>query len=245
VKKKSKSKMNQTFSEALLLSDNSPFSVKEAYKTLRTNVIFSLPGNECKCIGVTSATRGEGKSTVAVNLAISLAQLNKKVVLIDCDLRLPTVLTKLNIKMQDGLSNYLSGMVDSIPVVRLKKRDIDVIPSGMIPPDSTALINSDEMTKMLKMLRKSYEYIVFDFPPINIVSDAALLSSEMDGYLIVVRDGLSRIQQLNETFRQMRLVGAKIIGFVYNGKDREKKYYKYKKGKQYYSNYYYYYKKKS
>ena len=235
--KKSKVRSNQVFTEGLLLSEDSPFSVKEAYKTLRTNVIFSLPGSECKCIGVTSATRGEGKSTIALNLAISLAQLNKRVILIDCDLRLPTILTKLNLKNQEGLSNYLSGMIDYIPVVRIKKRNIDVIPSGMIPPDATALINSEEMLKMLKTLEKSYEFIIFDFPPINIVSDAVLLSSEMDGYLIVAREEVSRFQQLVETFRQTRLVGAKIIGFVYNGKIEEKKMYKRKK---YYGSYYYY-----
>ena len=235
--KKAKTASNQISGEGLLLSESSPFSVKEAYKTLRTNVIFSLPGSGCKRIAITSATRGEGKSTIALNLAISLAQLNKRVILIDCDLRLPTILSKLNLKNQEGLSNYLSGMIDYIPVVRIKTRNIDIIPSGMIPPDATTLINSDEMLKMLKTLEESYEYIIFDFPPINIVSDAVLLSSKMDGYLIVVREDISRFQQLIETFRQTHLVGAKIIGFVYNGKIEEKKMYKRKK---YYRNYYYY-----
>ena len=241
--KKNKPKSNsQVFGGNLLLSEKSPFSVKEAYKTLRTNVTFSLPGNGCKCIGVTSAIRNEGKSTIAINLAISLAQLNKRVVLIDCDLRLPTVLSKLKIKNQEGLSNYLSGMIDSIPVIQLNKLNVDIIPSGTIPPDATALINSGEMQKMLKILRESYEYIIFDFPPINIVSDAVLLSGEIDGYLIVVRNGFSRFQQLTETFRQMKLADAKIIGFVFNGKNEEKKYYK--KGNKYYGNYYRYYKQK-
>ena len=243
MKNKASSKSTETISSNLLLSENSPFSVKEAYKTLRTNVTFSLPGSGCKCIGVTSAVRGEGKSTIAINLAISLAQLNKRVVLIDCDLRLPTILSKLNIKGQEGLSNYLSGMIDCIPILRFKNRNIDIIPSGMIPPDATALIDSEEMQKMLQKLRDSYEYIIFDFPPINIVSDAVLLSGEIDGYLMVIRDGFSRVQQLTEAFRQLRLADAKIIGFVYNGKGEEKKYYK--KNSKYYGKYYHYYEKKN
>ena len=93
----------------MLLSSKSAFSVQEAYKTLRTNISFSLPGSGCKCIGITSANRGDGKSSVAVNLAISFAQINKKVVILDCDMRLPTVASKIGIESKPGLSNFLIG----------------------------------------------------------------------------------------------------------------------------------------
>lgn len=224
---KKKNKTNQIFDgKTMLLSANSPFSVQEAYKTLRTNVAFSLPGSECKCVGITSANRGEGKSTIAINLAISLAQLNKRVVLIDCDMRLPTVASKMNFKANEGLSNYLSGAIDQLPLYRIESRGIDIIPSGNIPPDSTILINSEEMKKLIRLLRESYDYVVLDFPPINIVSDAVLLSGEIDGYLMVVRHGYSENQKVNEALRQMRFADAKIIGFVYNGKGSDRKYYK-------------------
>ena len=239
---KNKTKRTEIFdSKNMVLSSQSPFSVQEAYKTLRTNVIFSLPGTDSRCIGITSANRGEGKSTIAINLAISLAQLKKKVILIDCDLRLPTVISKLNIKAKEGLSNYLSGMIKEIPIICVRDLDVDIISSGTIPPDATALINSEEMVNLLKLLKEQYDYIILDFPPINIVSDAVLLSGMIDGYLMVVRHNLSEYKKVSEALRQMQFAGAKIAGFVYNGKSNDKKYYK-RKG-YYYRNDYYYYKK--
>jgi capsular exopolysaccharide synthesis family protein len=224
-------------SKMILLSDQSAFSVQEAYKTLRTNVTFSLPGSGCKCIGVVSASRGDGKSSIASNLAISLAQINKRVVLIDCDLRLPTVAKKFNIPSVPGLSNYLSGDVKRIAITHDPDRKVDIIPSGNIPPDSTILISSPEMLQLIAELKESYDYIIFDFPPINIVSDAAILSGVIDGYLLVVRHETSEYQMVAETIRQMNFADAKIIGFVYNGKNSSKKYYK--RGKAYYKNNYY------
>ena len=228
---------NKQDSSSLLLSPESSFSVQEAYKTLRTNVEFSLPGSDCKCIGVTSANRGEGKSTTSINLAISLAQINKKVILIDCDMRMPTVIYKLNLTANQGLSDYLSGVINDIPIMRLNNRGIDIIPSGTIPPDSTTLIKSPAMTELVEKLKEVYDYIIFDFPPINIVSDAVLISNIIDGYIIVVRHKYSEFQKIHETIRQMRFADAKIIGFVYNGIDISKKYYK--RSRYYKSSYYY------
>lgn len=239
---KKKNSSNVVFdTKKMLLSDKSSFSVQEAYKTLRTNVTFSLPGSDCKCIGITSANRGDGKSTIAVNLSISLAQINKKVVLIDCDMRLPTIASKLGCKSTPGLSNYLSGDCTEIPIVSVSDKGIDIIPSGNIPPDSTTLISSQEMHRLCDRLKESYDFIVFDFPPINIVSDAVMMSGIIDGYLIVARHNHSEYQMIGETIRQMRFADAKVIGFVYNGKGEEKKYYKskkYGKYKKYYSHYY-------
>ena len=222
-----------------LLSDNSAFSVKEAYKTLRTNVTFSLPGTDCKCIGIVSANRGDGKSSIASNLSISLSQINKRVILIDCDMRLPTIAQKFEIESNPGLSNLLSGDIDYIPIVHDEKRNIDIIPAGNLPPDSTTLISSSEMKTLIEELKKDHDYIVFDFPPINIVSDAVIMSNLIDGYLVVIRHGASEFQMINETIRQMRFADAKIIGFVYNGKNEEKNYYKKGKYSKYYSRYYY------
>lgn len=238
MKKRNKESAAYTFDpQKMLLSDETPFSVQEAYKTLRTNVTFSLPGNDCKCIGVTSAHRGDGKSSVSSNLAISLAQINKKVALIDCDLRLPTVAQKFRIQSIPGLSNWLSGDIEEIPMMHVADKNIDILPAGNIPPDSTTLISSGEMIKLVERLKRSYDYIIFDFPPITIVSDAVLISSIIDGYLVVVRHEKSEYSMLNETIRQMNFADAKIIGFVYNGLNVSKKYYK--KGNYYYKSHYY------
>ena len=223
--------------KTMLLSDRSAFSVKEAYKTLRTNVMFSLPGKDSKCIGVVSPERGDGKSSVSINLAISFAQINKKVIIVDCDLRLPTIASKLGIEAKPGLSNFLSGNQDSEqPLIRRSSEyGIDIMTAGDIPPDPTALITSRQMDAFIKLLKKYYDYIILDFPPATIVSDAASVSRIVDGYLIVIRHNSSEFSKINETLRQMDFADAKILGFVYNGKDEQKKYYK--NGK--YSKYYY------
>lgn len=239
--KKNKNNTDLFDPKRMLLSDKSAFSVKEAYKTLRTNVMFSLPGKESKCIGVVSPDRGDGKSSIAINLAISFSQINKKVIIVDCDLRLPTIASKLGIESKPGLSNYLSGDLESTkPLIRRSSEyGIDIMTSGDIPPDSTVLITSKQMDAFIELLKKYYDYIILDFPPATIVSDAASMSRVLDGYLIVIRHRESEISKIKETLRQMQFADAKILGFVYNGKEEHKKYYrKGKYSKYYYNNYY-------
>lgn len=240
-----KKKTNKTIifnPKKMLLSDNSPFSVNEAYKTLRTNVLFSLPGSDSKCLGIVSPDRGDGKSSVAINLAISFSQINKKVIIVDCDLRLPTISSKLGIEQKPGLSNFLSEYQDSNqPFIRFSSTyGIDIMPSGDIPPDPTALIASKQMDDLIELLKKFYDYIILDFPPATIVSDAASISRVVDGYLIVIRHNESEFSKINETLRQLNFANAKILGFVYNGKKEHKKYYRKGKYSKNYSNNYYY-----
>ncbi len=240
--KKNKTKTVIFNPKKMLLSDKSAFSVKEAYKTLRTNVMFSLPGKDSKCIGIVSPERGDGKSSVAINLAISFSQINKKVIIVDCDLRLPTIASKLGIEAKPGLSNFLSGNQDSDqPLIRRSSEyGIDIMTAGDIPPDPTALIGSKQMDAFIELLKKYYDYIILDFPPATIVSDAASMSRIVDGYLIVIRHNSSEYSKINETLRQMNFADAKLLGFVYNGKDEQKKYYKNGKYSKDYYNYYYY-----
>lgn len=228
----------------VLLTENSPFSVQEAYKTLRTNISFSLPGGGCKCIGVTSANRGDGKSSVVVNLGISFAQINKKVVVVDCDMRLPTVAAKIGIPSKPGLSNFLVGAngVEDLVIRRVEDMGIDVVPAGNIPPDPTKLLESTYMSNLMEVLRKHYDIVVIDLPPLLPVSDAAILSKYIDGYLIIVKHNNSEFAKVEDTLHQLEFSNAKIIGFVYNGKTFENRYYK-KGRKSYY--YYDYYKKGS
>ena len=238
---KKKNKNNKVFNaKKMLLSEDSSFSIQESFKTLRTNVSFSLPGRKNRCIGVVSANRGEGKSTVAVNLAISLAQIDKKVVIVDCDMRIPTVASKLGMENRPGLSDLLADEegYNSLPVVRNEDFGIDVIPAGTIPPDPTKLIESPQMSELLEALKVVYDYIIVDFPPVCVVSDAAILSSVIDGYLIVTLHASTEASQLDETIRQLNFANANVLGFVYNSKPASKK--SYKKNSKYY--YYYEYK---
>ena len=237
--KKNKANKNKLFvPDKMLLSDDSSFTMQESFKTLRTNVSFSLPGKKNRCIGIVSANRGEGKSTVAVNTAISLAQIDKKVVIVDCDMRIPTVAAKLGMENRPGLSDYLADEDGNsrLPIMRNDDLNIDVIPAGTIPPDPTKLIESPQMRELIEALKMVYDYIVVDFPPVTVVSDAAILSSVIDGYLIVTLHESTETSQLDETIRQLNFANANILGFVYNSKPASRKSYK-KNSKYYYYEY--------
>lgn len=216
---------NQT---RFILSDKTPFRAKEAYKALRTNVMFSLPGTGCKCIGITSPSPAEGKSTTAINLAISLAQIDKRVLLIDADMRLPTVAGRLEIKSEPGFSDFLVGEAKIEDAVRnVEEHGIHVLPAGSIPPDPTGLLEAKQLEHLLSAVRKIYDYVIVDLPPVNSVPDAVILSKHIDGYLVAVLEKVSRHRDVNEAMKQMTMAEANVIGFVLNGGARVKeKYYK-------------------
>lgn len=237
-RKKKNEKSKVFIPDKMLLKDDASFSMQESFKTLRTNVSFSLPGKKNRCIGIVSANRGEGKSTVAVNTAISLAQIDKKVCIVDCDMRIPTVAAKLGMENRPGLSDYLADEDGNarLPIIRNDDFNIDVIPAGTIPPDPTKLIESPQMRELVEALKMVYDYVVVDFPPVTVVSDAAILSSVIDGYLIVTLHESTETSQLDETIRQLNFANANILGFIYNSKPASRKSYK-KNSKYYYYEY--------
>lgn len=216
-----------------VLREDAPFSVQEAYKSLRTNVMFALPGNECKCIGVTSPLAGEGKSTTAVNLAISLAQIGKRVLLMDCDLRLPTVASKLGIRNSPGLSDFLIGEVRIDEAIRnVERYGIHVLPASSIPADPTGLLESKQMEHLFVALRRNYEFVIVDLPPVTVVSDAMILNKCLDGYLLTVRMKQTKHRNVEDAIRAMQFADMKILGTVLNGGEQTgKRYYNYYYGK--------------
>lgn len=234
---------------AKVLNDKSSFHVKEAYKALRTNVVFTIPHEGAKKIIVTSALAGEGKSTNCLNLAISFAQTGAKVLLIDCDLRKPNIANLLNIPSTPGLSNVLANLntIDSA-IVHSDYANMDVIPSGDMPPNPAELLGSASMKDTLDKLSEIYEYIFLDTSPINIVTDAAVLSKMVDGILLVVRQGRTDKENVAEAIKKLSFVEANIIGFVLNGRLTDVKmgyrygkqgYYRYGKKTKYYRSGYY------
>ena len=189
--------------------------VPEAYKSLRTNIMFALPGKECKCIGLTSPVAGEGKSTTAVNLAIALAQIGKKVLLIDCDLRLPTVAGKLGLRPTPGLSDFLIGEVRIDEAIRnVERYGIHVLPASSIPADPTGLLESKQLEHLFVALRRNYEYVIVDLPPITVVSDALILSKCLDGYLLAVREKSTKHHAVADSIRKLQFADARILGTV-------------------------------
>ena len=226
------------------LHQNLDFTATEQYKLLRANLDFTIPeGTKCPVIGVTSSMRGEGKSTTAVNLSYVLAERGNKVLLIDGDLRIPSVAKKMGIKSSPGLTNVLMGK-EAHAMSQFKSSLLDtwyIMPSGEIPPNPSELLGSQRMESVLTYLRKFFDYIIIDLPPVNIVSDAISVSSFITGMVLVVREEYSEKKELERCFRQLELSNVHILGCVINGaKNGSGSYGKYKKYRYYkYSRYYY------
>ena len=211
------------------LGNNLNFAAAEAYKLLRTNLDFSLPGEKkCKVIGVTSALRGEGKSTTAVNIAYTMAQSGGKVLLVEADLRLPTLAKRVRAKSKPGLSNLLVGQCSGNDTLQRSEliQNLWVITAGDIPPNPAELLGSANMAATVKALADVFAVIILDLPPVTAVSDALIISKLVDGMLIVVRQDYCDRGSADEVVRQLRFVDAKILGFVMTGADTQKKNYK-------------------
>lgn len=205
-----------------MLTEKSPFIIKEAYRALRTNVLFSLPGTDCKVVGVSSPMPGDGKSTTAAGLALSLAQIGKRVLLIDCDMRLPTIAEKFRVPATPGLSDFLTGQAKIEDVVRkLEDKQIHIMPAGNTPPDPTGLLEAKQVEHLFTAFRNIYDFVIVDLPPVISVPDAAILSRYIDGYLLVVRQKQTKHKMINETLKRLRLTAANVIGFVSTGANVE------------------------
>lgn len=223
--------------QTAIIGSGISFSAAEAYKLLRTKLQFSFADdNTSRVIGVSSALTGEGKSVSSVNLAYALSQLDKKVLLIDCDMRRPSLSAKLPIIKVPGLSNYLSGLshMDELfqPCgIKGEENAFTVIAAGRNPPNPVELLSSARMEKMLDRLRQSYDYIILDLPPVGEVSDALAVAKLTDGVLLVVRQNYCNRLALNSAVRQFQFVESRILGIVSNCASENvgaygKKYYK-------------------
>ena len=202
-----------------ILTSKSGFFLREAYKSLRTNVNFSLADTDgCKVVLVTSAMQSEGKSLTALNLAISLAQTDQKVLIVDCDLRRPKLNRLLNTNAMSGLSNLLmdSNRMD-VTILTHESMGIDMILSGDIPPNPSELLASARMQRLIDALRQRYDYIIIDSPPVDMVIDAVVLSPLCDGVLFVVKADQSERGAIAYALEQLEYAKAKVLGFVFNG----------------------------
>ena len=224
------------------LHKNLEFTAIEQYKILRTNLDFTLPEDvKCPIIGVTSSMRGEGKSTTAVNLSYVLAEKGSPVLLIDGDLRIPSIAKKMRIDSSPGLTDLLMGHGAHMPDFRSTLLDNwFILPSGDIPPNPSELLGSRRMEYILKNLRESFDYIIIDLPPVNIVTDALSIASLITGMVVVVREDYTEKKELERCFRQLQLSNVNVLGCILNeSKNDGGSYKKYRKHK-YYKYYKYY-----
>ncbi|MGH9841367.1 MAG: GumC family protein [Blastocatellia bacterium] len=195
-------------------------SVVEAYRMLRTSVLLSAAGNPPKTILFTSGQPGEGKTTTAINTAISLSQLGASVLLIDADLRRPTVHRVFKMNPTHGLSTFLSRQVDVEPLIQnLWVPNLSVLPCGPIPPNPAELISSERMKELLRQLTGKFDHILIDSPPLTNVTDPVILSTMVDGVILVVQAGRSTRDLVRRARTELTSVGAKIFGVVLNNLD--------------------------
>jgi succinoglycan biosynthesis transport protein ExoP len=195
-------------------------SVVESYRMLRTSVLLSTAGAPPKTILITSSRPGEGKTTTAVNTAVSLSQLGAPVLLIDADMRRPAVHTAFKIPHTPGMSNYLSGNapLDDL-IVKLPIPNLFVLPCGPIPPNPAELLSSERMKELLSALSRRFDHILVDSPPLANVTDPVILSTMVDGSILVVNAGRSARESVRRARRDLARVGARVFGVVLNNVD--------------------------
>lgn len=218
------------------LGENTPFSIAEAYKTARTNIMFAVAPSSKKIIVVTSANPGEGKSTTCSNIAIAFANAGNKVLLIDCDLRKPTMKNGFGIVNSNGLSTVLGGFCELSEAVNTDVcENLDVITAGAIPPNPSELIGSDIMKALLESACEQYNYIFLDTPPVSVVTDSQLFNEQAAGLVFVVKENSTTHPDIQNALDKITVAKGKMLGFVktfcVSGKSR--RYSKYSGGYEY------------
>ncbi len=201
-----------------IITEDSPAAVKEAYRALYTNIMYLPIESKCKKLVITSAVAGEGKSSIAINLAYTIATTSPgaRILLIDADMRTPSVASLMNIGTEGvhGLSEFLAGMDEVPSVVPSIYQNLDVLTSGAAHTNTTALLSSSAMQHLAEFCDEGYDYVIIDTPAVNSVTDAVFFSGYTDGYLLAVKADRSDVNSISEAIRVLSGVEANIIGFV-------------------------------
>lgn len=215
--------------ETKLIMDVNPSSIiSEAYRNLKTSIQFSKWNDKLQVIAVASTMSGEGKTTTISNLAVSYAQEGKKVVLVDADLRRPSIHRGFALSNKVGLSNLLANQCTLDEVVRPTYIEhLAVIPSGPVPPNPGELLSSNQLNRMLDDLRESYDIILFDTPPLLAVADGVIVAALCDGVVLVVQVGKVKRQLIKKAKARLEHVNAQILGVVLNNQRKSKADYQY------------------
>lgn len=228
--RKKKGPFQNTNMRQLITKDNPKSPISEQYRTIRTNLQFSAVDSELRSILVTSSSPGEGKSMTAANIAITYAQQGLRTLIIDADLRKPTVHYTFRLDNLRGLSNVLvneSTLDEAVNETAIP--NLDVISSGPIPPNPSELLGSRRMQHILEEAKKIYDLIIFDTPPVLAVTDAQILADIVDGAILVIRSKRTEFEAAEKAKEALEPAQAKLLGTVLNDREKDK------------ANYYYYY----
>ena len=201
-----------------LVTQNDPKNpAAEAYRVIRTSVQFAQAGKELKTIAITSCTPNEGKSMTIANLAIVLTQAGKSVLIMDCDMRNPTVHKNFNLSNKVGLSSCISmgtAVADAVQATGIE--GLDALTAGVIPPNPSELLGSERMQNILQRAQEEYDYVLIDTPPVLPVTDSLVLGSMVDGLILVIDSGEIKVEMAREVKNQLVHAGANILGVVLN-----------------------------
>lgn len=229
MKKERKTTQSSPVSLVSLIDPSSP--VAEQYRTIRTNIQFASSADQrVKTLVVTSSGPSEGKSLTSANLAVVFAQAEQKVLLVDADMRKPTIHKTFQLSNEAGLSTVLStGVSPEEMAQKTTVENFSILTSGPKPPNPSELLGSAKMTQIMEEARNLFDIVIFDMPPVVTVTDAQIMSSKADGTLLVVRENWTRKDALNKAKELLALVKARVLGVIYNGseQDKDKGYYYY------------------
>ncbi|AYA78661.1 capsular biosynthesis protein [Bacillus sp. Y1] len=218
------------FKRKLVVKNDPKSPISEQYRTIRTNIQFSTVDNEIRTLMVTSSGPGEGKSTTTANLATAFAQQGKKVLLVDADMRKPTVHYTFSLTNNYGLTTVLTKQTDlDDAAFQIDTSNLYVLPCGPIPPNPAELISSRAMNEFFETALDEFDMIVFDSPPVLVVTDAQLLANKCDGTVLVVSSGFTEKENALKAKEQLTAAQGKLLGVVLNNKkqDQAQQYYYY------------------
>lgn len=226
-------KSNKTLKESdaprLIVSEEPKSVISEQFRTIRMNLKFSLVDKELRTLVVTSATPSSGKSTISVNLAATIASEDKKVLLVDADLRKPKVHKIFKVRNHSGLTSLLTNKYAKLEsmVHQTSIKDLSFMTSGAIPPNPSELLGSNRMAELLEEMKASYDLIIFDTPPVLAVTDSQVLASETDGVILVIPKGQVKADEVISAKEALETVKSNILGAVMNRVDPSKDRYNY------------------
>lgn len=220
--------------ENIIVNTDSKSPISEAYRVLRTNVQYSNIDKQLKTIVVTSSGPMEGKTTTVVNLAVTFAQAGSRVLLIDSDLRKPKIHGFFMLSKDKGLTNLIASHEDHKRYINSSDiSNLDILTCGTIPPNPSEVLGSNSMKQFIQKVSKEYDIILIDTPPVGLVTDAAIVSTYVDGTILVANSGHVEIESIKRAKELLDQVNANIIGVVLNKLDK-------KSGKNRFSDHYYY-----
>lgn len=235
--------INTNKGEKIIVSDlrqKITFSIVESYKNIRTNVISLMNKNGAKTLAISSPNASEGKSTTSLNLAITISQLGKKVLIIDTDTHRPSIHKKLKIDNSTGILELITKTATLEETLYAHNEFLDVLTCNNSVPNPSEILSSEVFNNLLEDFKNQYDYIILDTPPINPVSDALVIAQKVDLFLMVIRASSTTHDSFKKALKALQVLNLKVDGVIINGADpRPKGYYK-SKYSYYKSNNYYY-----